>query len=366
MSTGSRLSDRAKTSLSVAIVAVLLAMLVGTAEIAVRVRQAIKYGYAGSLDQVYEVDSRTGLRVPKARARFGPIKINSLGFRGPEIVEPKPVGTIRIAFLGASTTFCAEASSNDAVWPHLVVESLRKRFTDTRFDYVNGGVPGYTVASSTRNLELRVSPLRPDLIVIYHATNDLSGELRGIAARQSGAASIAPPESSWLSRRSLLWNLMTKNLRLMLARSAAESESRVSATVDPEALGTEFRKDLTTLVRAGKAIGARVALVTFSTQLRAGQDAAARRTAMQSAVLYMPGFDFDQLLAAYRRYNAIIREVASGEDVLLIDGEDAIPGDPKHFADSVHFTDAGNTAQAARVTEALASSRHLSMQVERR
>lgn len=366
MSTGSRLSDRAKTWLSVGVVAALLAMLLGAAEIAVRVRQSIKYGYAGSLDQIYEVDSRTGLRVPKTGSRFGPITINSLGFRGPEIADPKRAGTVRIAFLGASTTFCAEASSNDAVWPHLVVASLRKRFTGTRFDYVNAGIPGYTVSSSTRNLELRVSPLHPDLIVIYHATNDLSGELRGMAARESGAASIAPPESSWLSRHSLLWNLVTKNLQLMLARSAAESESRVSTRVDPEALGTGFRKDLTTLVRAGKATGAKVALVTFSTQLRARQDAAARRTAMQSALLYMPGFDFDQLLAAYRRYNVIIREVASSEAVLLVEGENEIPGDPKHFVDSVHFTDAGNSAQAARVAEALASSWRLSTQVERR
>lgn len=366
MDTGPRLSNRTKAWLSAGVIAALLVVLVGAAEVAVRIRQSIKYGYAGSLDQVYEVDARTGLRVPKAGASFGPIMINSLGFRGPEISVSKPAGTVRIAFLGASTTFCAEASSNAAVWPNLVVEALRRHFPDSHFDYVNGAVPGYTVASSTRNLELRVAPLKPDVIVIYHATNDLSGELRDIAAKQSGSTSIAPPESSWLARHSLLWNLVAKNLRLMLARSAAESGAGGSVRIDPESLGAEFRKDLTTLVRAAKATGAMVAVVTFSTQLRADQDKAARRTAMQSAVLYMPGIDFEQLLAAYRRYNTIIGEVATSENALLVGGEDRIPGNPMHFTDSVHFTDAGNWEQASRVSEILLESPDLSARVTRR
>src|SRR5690606_36621055 len=99
-----------------------------------------------------------------------------------------------------------------AVWPHLVAESLRERFEKKAIDYVNGGVPGYTVASSIRNLEHRVARLRPDIIVIYHGTNDLSGELRDLAAATGLIQRVSPPESSWLSRYSLLWNLVTKNL----------------------------------------------------------------------------------------------------------------------------------------------------------
>lgn len=359
MSTAMRLSERAKTLLAIGFVALILMLLAASAELAVRIRQSIKYGYAGSLDQVYEVDAKTGLRVPKAGAVFGPIRINSLGFRGPELEVPKPRGTVRIAFLGASTTFCAEATSNDAVWPHLVVEALRRRLAETRFDYVNGGVPGYTVESSTKNLELRVAPLQPDVIVIYHATNDLSGELRRIAAQRFEGATIAPPETSWLARHSLLWNLVSKNMRLLLARSSAESGARSPTRIGAEALGASFRSELTHLVRAAKAVGATVALVTFSTQLRAAQDDEARRQAMQSAILYMPGYSSDQLLAAYRRYNEIIREVASSEQILLVGGEDEIPGDPVHFNDTVHFTDAGSRVQARRVAEALAASQEV-------
>lgn len=50
-----------------------------------------------------------------------------------------------------------------------------------------------------------------------------------------------------------------------------------------------------------------------------------------------------------------MREVAAATGALLIEREDDIPGDPAHFADTVHFTDAGSAAMAARVTRALAN-----------
>lgn len=87
---------------------------------------------------------------------------------------------------------------------------------------------------------------------------------------------------------------------------------------------------------------------------------------MQSAVLYTPGIEFEQILAEYRRYNAIIGEVATNENVLLIGGEARIPGSPMHFIDSVHFTDAGNRRQASRVSEILLASPDLSARVTRR
>lgn len=365
MNAASRLSDRAKAALAAALVVVLIVLLVAAAEVAVRVRQAMKYGYAGSLDQMYQLDERTGLRVPRAGSTFGPIEINGLGFRGSELTMPKPAGTVRLAFLGASTTFSAEASSNQAVWPHLVTEAFRRQFPGKVFDYVNGGVPGYTVASSLRNLELRVAPLAPDLIVIYHGTNDLSGELRRIAAASGVARNISPPEASWLSRHSLLWNLVSKNLRLLVAQQGSGSHSMPAISFDPETLGAGFREDLTRLVRAAKATGVPVAIATFSVHMREGQSDEQRRRAMQSAALYMPGFDAYGLIKAYGRYNQLIGEVARSEGAILVGDENRIPGDPMHFVDSVHFTDAGNRAQAERVSSVLLGNPSVVSVIER-
>jgi lysophospholipase L1-like esterase len=348
----SLLSARTKRLLAVGLTAVAIVALVVTAEVAVRIRQALKHGTSLTLDQMYEIDPTTKLRVPRAGSDFGRIRIDSRGFRNPELASPKPARTVRVAFLGASTTFCAEVSSNKATWPNLVVEALRRRFPNRPIDFINAGVPGYTVESSLVNLERRVAPLEPDVIVIYHATNDLSGELRALAAHHG--IDVAPPEASWLARRSLLWNLVSKNLTVLAAQWRAEAGTSRYVPIEPAALGGEFKSRLARLVDAAKSTGAEVAVATFSSHMRAGQQGEVRNRAMQSAVLYMPGVSFDGMVDAFGRYNEIIREVAQEKNVILVDGDDLIPGDPHHFVDSVHFTDAGSRAQAQRVGGALA------------
>ena len=335
-------------------VAVSAILLIGTEGI-MRLRAAQKYGSSETIEDLYANDPRTGLRVPIPGSHFGGrLTVNRFGFRGPEIAVPKPIDMVRIAFLGASTTWCAEASSDEKAWPALVVEKLRRQFSKTKFDYVNGGVPGYTVKTSLKNLELRVAQLQPDIVVIYHATNDMSAELRALAKAQGIIREIAVAERSSLARHSLLWDLTEKNLRLVRARQAVQDEA-TRLTIDPSQLGERFRDGLLALVAASKARADRVALATFSVQLRSWQDAEQKARASASALYYMPFMTPDALIQAYKRYNDIIREVATATGVLLIEGEDAIAGDSEHFNDTVHFKDAGSERMAERVSQALAA-----------
>ncbi|MGE0769733.1 MAG: GDSL-type esterase/lipase family protein [Hyphomicrobiaceae bacterium] len=351
------LSDRSKALITAGIVVALLVALVGMAEVAVRVRQLIKYGHFGTLDQIFEVDPSNGLRVPRANAQIASITVNSRGFRGPEIDVPKKEGTTRLAFIGASTTFCAEVSSDKATWPYLVWERIAREFPQSRFDFVNGSVPGYTVSSSIRNLDLRIAPLQPDVIVIYHATNDLAVELGGIAKKQGIGENIAPPDTSWLSRTSLLWSLVTKNIRILMAEDYAKTTAKSAVQFDPAAIGEPFRANMTRLVRRAKETGAVVAVTTFSVHMRSGQDDEAKRRSMHTALIYFPGYDFDSLVKSFQRYNQIIEEVAAAEGVILVRGEETIPGDARHFVDSVHFSDEGSAAQARRVYDTLLNSK---------
>ena len=267
---------------------------------------------------------------------------------------PKAPGTIRLAFLGASTTFCAEVSGNDKVWPHLVTDDLRRAFPNVSFDYVNGAVPGYTVASSLKNLRHRVAPLRPDIIVIYHAANDLSGELRELAVSRGVIREARLEPQSWLSDHSLLWNLTEKNWRVFRAQQQAQANvGRLQ--VSPAELGEGFRKSLTALVKEAQSNAKVVALATFSIHLREAQTLAQQARATASALYYTPFMTPQGLIASYGHYNRIISEVAEVTGALLIHGESEIPGDPEHFTDSVHFTDAGSRRMADRVSKALGS-----------
>jgi len=349
-----RLSARTKWVALVVMLILGIVVIVAVAEGLVRARQWAKYGAFASYDSLYRVEESIPLRVLVPGARVGNITINSSGFRGPAIEMPKPQNRIRIAFLGASTTFCAEVSSDAAVWPNIVVEQLSKRFPEVKFDYVNGGVPGYVVRSSLLNLEHKIEPLDPDVVLIYEATNDLSGEVNALAAAQ-GLIAAERNRPGWLERHLLLWELVVKNLRVRSAQQdAVAATNRV--TMDKATLGAEFHHDLRELVTAAQRKGRLVAVATFSTQLRVEQSAEERKRAAVSALVYMPNIGLDDLVFGYRRYNDIIENVARERGALLIEGETDIPGDPIHFVDTVHFSDAGSRKMADRVFNGLVGS----------
>lgn len=354
-STERRLSTRHKR-LAVALLTVtaLLAMLLA-AEIAVRVRQHLKYGTAAVVEDYYTVDPKLSLRVPIAGFSSGRISINTLGFRGPEIPVVKVSGTVRLAFLGASTTWCGEVSSNEHVWTHLVTESLGKTFSHARFDYVNAGVPGYTMGSILKTMELRVAPLEPDIVVIYEAANNLSGDLRERAAAQGLVQTAEFQKFSWPSRYSVLWSLVEKNLRVLTAQGAAQKNAGRLA-VDVSTLGREYQEGLTKVVRAAQRHAKVVAVATFSIHPRRDQAPEQQLRGSLSAFVYMPFITPQLLIEAYERYNDIAREVARETGALLIEHQDDIPGNPLHFADAVHFTDLGSQTMAQRIAAALASS----------
>ena len=168
------------------------------------------------------------------------ISINSLGFRGPEIVSPKPVNRLRIGFVGASTTYCAEVSSDEMVWAALVSQELESAMPNLSVDYVNAGVAGYTTEDSIINLEKRIVPLQPDVVMIYHATNDLSRETRNLAMAAGIKRTNLATRESWLGRYSLLWHLVEKNLALKAVQDTSEQEL---LTLDQNAIGGEFREN---------------------------------------------------------------------------------------------------------------------------
>jgi len=327
-------------------------LLALSAEGIVRLRHWIKFGTLWGIEQTYTKDPGSGLRIPIPGGVFGPIQINSRGFRSPEIEVPKPPGTVRIAFLGASTTFCAEVSSNAMTWPHLVWKSLRQRWPDARIDYVNAGVSGYSVKSSVKNLAYRVRPLDPDVIVIYHATNDLSGNSFAQAAAQGIVQRQTEQDLTWPAKYSLLWYLVEKNLRVIYSKQKA-TESNGKIRLDIGVLKKPFERDLLELVKESQKIADFVVIITFSTRLRPDQSPDEQRAAAVTSLYYMPYMSIDDLLRGFAAYNDVIRDVATRTGAFLIEGENDIPGDARHFVDSVHFTDEGSRKMAERVAAAL-------------
>ena len=76
---------------------------------------------------------------------------NSLGYRGDEIIIPKPQDGFRIACIGGSTTYTIFTEPNEA-YPSLLEEQLAKS-GHGNVQVVNAGVPGWTTWESMINFQ---------------------------------------------------------------------------------------------------------------------------------------------------------------------------------------------------------------------
>ncbi|MEO6709189.1 MAG: SGNH/GDSL hydrolase family protein [Planctomycetota bacterium] len=344
-----RTSVARKLALSLGVLAALLLLL----ELAVRARQYVKHGTLGTMHQFVH-DPASDLDIPPPGRVTANFAINELGFRGPLVEMPKPAGRLRLAFLGASTTFCAEATSEENTWPARVAAAAALQRAEGSVDYVNAGVGGYLIEQVRQGLERRVAQLQPDVIFIYEATNDLTKDTRELAIAQD-VYSGHSDEDSWLSRVSLVWYLVEKNM-LLRSRKIGAVDKRGNVRFEVRELSRNYRARIESLCDAAKARSKLVVLMTFSTQARREQDPARQFEACNTSFYYMPYMTPELLLDGFDDYNRVLREVAAEKGVLLLDVALAVPGDRRHFNDSVHFTDAGCAAFADAVIRGLQAS----------
>jgi lysophospholipase L1-like esterase len=347
---------RAQANLLLMIGALLFAFTL--AEGVLRADAYIKNGFT-QLDGTFMIDAASGLRVPRPAMAYKGIHINTLGFRGPEIISPKPANTIRLAFLGASTTFCAEVSNDSTTWPDIVTRDLKQRFLQSTFDYINAGVPGYAINSMQKMLEYRVRSHTPDLVVIYEVANSLASDTRQLAADRNIVSEKNRHWYIWLVDRSRVAYLIYMNAVIWDLRNQDRSGMRHRLELGQQELDmlrARYRDRMVSLIRTAQQSSRLVAVATFSFRVRhdnmppAGSAEAAWMLYNARAThLTIAG-----LVAAFDAYNAAIRDAAAATGAVLIEGEFDIPGDARHFVDSMHFTDAGSSAMARRVTERLA------------
>ncbi len=328
------------------------------AELLVRVRAYVKYGAHLEVYDLFERHPEAGvlMAIPNLSTEFARkyrIDIDSNGFRNPETQEPKAANTIRFAFLGGSTTFCGQASSNEATWPHRLVERVADAYPEGSFDYLNAGVTGYSVGDSRKSLHWRLRPRNPDVIVIYHAAKDLADDSRVPALAQGLVEETGEP--SFLERHSLLWMLVKKNLRYRARQQQGRNDSK-KLSVDMDQLSEGFAQRLTELVHQAQEIADLVVLPAFSIMVRNGQSEQEQLDALAQAFTFTPYLTPEGVIQGYQSYNRRIRQVAEETGALYVGEEHSVPGTAEYFHDSVHFTERGYEAMANRVADVLCTA----------
>lgn len=325
----------------------------GIGEALLRISQHRQFGTATEVErsaQFYH-DQRTGLRLPVPNSQQGKIRINSLGFRSPELAVPKPPSTVRLGFLGSSTTY--DPYADDAsTWPHLVTQTLQAAYPTCRVDYINAGVPGFSSLHMLTYYRAYVSKLEPDIVVFL--PTDTYAALHRLAQRK-GVHTNLPAQPSWLAQRSELWASIAKSLQVVkLQRSAYLIHGKLTFTY--EELATELRPGLEAIAAHIVQEHRLLAIATVDGQLRARQTPQAQRRAAATALYRMPFMSIPGLLKAGQYSNEVIADVARAFNAIRIEGHEQVPGTPIYYADASHFKPAGSRLMAERVSNALLHS----------
>lgn len=99
------------------------------------------------------------------------VRVNNLGFRGPDISVAKPAGVCRVAVLGDSIAF-GRTLPEDAVFPSVLERRLAEAMPERRFEVINAALSGRDTWEEAAVLERRVLPLDPDLVILQICLND--------------------------------------------------------------------------------------------------------------------------------------------------------------------------------------------------
>ncbi|MEF8730591.1 MAG: SGNH/GDSL hydrolase family protein [Candidatus Accumulibacter meliphilus] len=319
-------------------------------ELALRLIQFNKFGQLESVekDDSYYVDEETGLRLNKPNLQLGSSRINNLGFRGPDIGAEKPLSTVRLAFLGSSTTYDAN-SGEEENWPRLVAKNIDEALTGCSTDFINAGKAGYGTEQMATLYMHFVKQTEPDLVFVL--PGDLSQDLDWLAG-QHKIDTHHDSYESFLAKHSILLEKLEKNIRIIqLQRRAGSKKDKLS--FDPKEIEHRFRARLEHLIEAIVKDGRDAVLITTSGQIRRDMSISEMVAAGNTAIYYMPYIYLPDLIKLRDSYNAVIREVAHKYGVILVDTEDSIPGTPAYYADAIHFTPAGSKAMAKAVTSSL-------------
>ena len=253
-------------------------------------------------------------------------RINSRGFRGPEIILPKPEGTTRLVFLGGSHVFDLFGDN----WPINVGKILST--PDHPVDVINAGVPGHRTTDSLGKFVTELWLLEPDVVVLSQAWNDIK-YFSQLTPRRPYRDVVKPPQHDWRTQpkgidRLLCVSSTYRTGRISLIKTVVGAEGEVpralTGRVNEWGL-KQYRMNIELLCEAAKNVGARVVLCKQARLPTAESDDAVR----QKINYHYVGLEHDELLMAFAECDRIVEDIAKEQQCLLIDMSGDISGNTK-------------------------------------
>ena len=299
--------------------------------------------------------------------------MNNLGFRGPDIAPFPAPGVTRIAVIGASETF-GLYESEGSEYPARM-QTLLDSLAPRRYEVVNVGLPGLSLASMIPYIQRAVVPTGASILVIY-PTPTFYLDVRPLPLDYI-PPKYSPPAvltfGDWTIEREALSPRITVKAREVLkglipndvvmqvrrmrlaARRSEHDNDWVWRTVPTDRMQI-LRTHLNRLLASANAEGLQLMLVTHANRFAgAMQDTAgpARRHLVNLMSLYYPQATPQVLIGMDSVANALMRGSGQARGAVVVEAERHITASPSTFADFLHFTDAGADQMARLIVEAI-------------
>jgi lysophospholipase L1-like esterase len=257
----------------------------------------------------------------------------------------------------------------DENWPGYLGMLLRKNLPDKKIRIINAAVPGFDTAQSIGNLSLRVVPFKPDIVIIYHAYNDLKA-IRYDVTFQPDYSHFHTKPYGYHKKPNFIIRCLHNCMFYVRARNKyREYQSSVNGyerLTDRKALMEDLKKRLShipkqaaqtfeqhmrALVSIAESGDAKVILSSFATlhdpkmdwsnpmALKALSDFQKKK--LYSLMHFTPGLTLTAVFEGFNQYNELLHRIAVQENAGWVDNASLVPHEDIYFLDRVHFSSEG-------------------------
>lgn len=295
---------------------------------------------------------------------------NSLGFRGEEIGIEKPAGITRIVAIGGSTTYGTHVDDYTESYPAQLEALLNSGSRE--FEVINAGVPGWVSTEHLINLQTRVLPLDPDIIIIFQGRNELFAQ--AFNNFKPDYSHLRTSNYSFLHTNTSLKRIFNASRLALLVVSVKPNwfgwdryaehpgygqnryENRptldeLSVNLNNAANIETYRTNTMSMIGISQAHGITVILATMAFQpekfvsgvlpVRAIAPEPEDRIAL-----------YEELASQVEKNNDVIRELGAKYEIPVVELA-ALNSRPELFLDDVHFDAKGNKERAKILYETL-------------
>jgi hypothetical protein len=299
-------------------------------------------------------------RHARPRAQFQKWRINSHGFRGPEIAMQKPPGIVRVVVAGASEAFGLYES------PGMEFPAQMQTLLDTaqpgRYQVLNAACPGMTPLRIAFYYGAWIRRFEPDILVFYPTPAFYLDVEPPVAGKGMGQPTKATARESFrighkaivVIKRFIPRRIQTQIQRWAIHRTVGKYPAGWVWTTPPPERIELFRAHCLALIDQVRRNGTRVILATHGT--RSLSHGPADDGSLAAWRKYYPRAAGTTLLQMERAANDTIRELGRSLGCPVVDVQNAIPAEARFYADFSHFTDEGARSVAHLLSQKVLGS----------